>query len=582
MSQVEEVRAAADIVKIVGDYVKLRKAGANLMGLCPFHQEKTPSFAVHPSKQIFHCFGCGVGGDVFKFVMLVDNLTFPEALERVAERVGVTLRQGSQGVGDPRSQDRSALFKIHEAAAKFYASQLTGTTEGRAARAYLVDRGLKDEVIAEFCLGYAPRGGRALERHLASLGFDAGLLEKSGLVLRESAEGRYFDRFRGRIMFPISNESAKVIAFGGRALGEEQPKYLNSPETPIYTKSRVLYHLDRASKAIRKQDYAILVEGYMDCIAVDSCGVENVIASCGTSLTETHIRVLARYSRRVVVNYDPDSAGMAATERSLDLLLEAGFEVKVLTLPGGLDPDSFVRKRGEAEYRRALEAARGYVDYLADRAIEQHGLSTPQGKLAVANAVLPYLARIPNAMMRKETADRLAVRALVDDRLLREELKRAAVERRPVVNKAREYAATHTERKLLRLFLENEEVMDELLPGLVSEGVLEGLVTRDVFAKMLEIRKAGKKVEIHSLGEMLSSENQQLVHECLLSSEDAATPEDASRYCGALRRRKIERELNALNPEIAAAGREQDWSRLATLNESKVLLMKELARTREN
>jgi DNA primase len=579
MSQVEEVRAAADIVKIVGDYVKLRKAGANLMGLCPFHQEKTPSFAVHPSKQIFHCFGCGVGGDVFKFVMLIDNLTFPEALERVAERVGVRLRQPAAGGDDSKAQERSALYKIHEAAAKFYASQLTGTAEGRAARAYLVDRGLKDEVIGRFRLGYASRSGKALERHLAASGFAAGLLEKSGLVLREAEGGRPFDRFRGRIIFPIANESGKVIAFGGRALGDEQPKYLNSPETPIYTKSRVLYHLDRAAKAIRQQDDAILVEGYMDAIAVDSCGIENVIASCGTSLTETQIRLLARYSRRVVVNFDPDSAGMAATARSLDALLEAGFEVKVLTLQGGLDPDSFIRTGGAAEYRHALEAARGYVDYLADRAVEQHGLDTPQGKLAVANAVLPYLTRIPNAMMRKETAGRLAARAFVDDRLMREELKRAAVDRRPAVNKTPEYAATSTERKLLRLFLENEEAMDELLPVLVSGGALEGLATKDVFAKMLEMRKAGETVDIHRLGEMLSPENQQLVHECLLSWGDVPTAEDASKYCAALRRRKIERELSALSLASAAAIRDQDRARLATLNESKVLLMKELART---
>jgi len=582
MSQVEEVRAAADIVKIVGDYVKLRKAGANLMGLCPFHQEKTPSFAVHPSKQIFHCFGCGVGGDVFKFVMLVDNLTFPEALERVAERVGVTLRETAPAGGNSKSHERTALYKIHEAAGKFYASQLTGTAEGRSARAYLMDRGLKDEVIGRFRLGYASRTGDALARHLTTSGFDAGLLEKSGLLLRESGGGKYFDRFRGRIIFPIANESGKAIAFGARALGDEQPKYMNSPETPIYTKSRVLYHLGHAAKAIRKQDYAILVEGYMDCIAVDSCGIENVIASCGTSLTETQIRLLARYARRVVVNYDPDSAGMAATERSLNALLEAGFEVKVLTLQGGLDPDSFIRKHGDAKYRGALAAAPGYIDYVTDRAVVQHGLSTPQGKLEVTNAVLPYLARVPNPIMRRELTDRLAARALVDDRLLREELKRAAVERRPAVSRAREYAATQTERKLLRLFLENEEVLDDFLPGLVSEGLLEGLVTKDVFRKMLEIRKAGERVEVHRLGEVLSSENQQLVHECLLTPEEVPTPEDASRYCAALRRRKIERELGALNPAIAAAGRDQDWPRLATLNENKVLLMKELARIREN
>ncbi|TAM84252.1 MAG: DNA primase [Acidobacteria bacterium] len=583
MSQVEDVREAADIVKIIGDYVQLRKAGANMMGLCPFHQEKTPSFAVHPAKQIFHCFGCGVGGDVFKFVMLVENLTFPEALERLADKVGITLAQSRHGGDDSRSRERTALYKIHEAAAKFYAAQLTGTGEGRAARAYLLDRGLKDEVVGRFLLGYAPRDGRALTRYLSASGFDGEVMEKTGLVLRDAGGERRFDRFRGRIIFPIANESGKVIAFGGRALGDEQPKYLNSPETPIYTKSRVLYHLDSGGKTIRKQDYAILVEGYMDCIAVDSCGIENVIASCGTSFTEAQIRLLARYSRRVVVNYDPDSAGVAATERSLNALLEAGFEVKVLALPGGLDPDSFVRKQGEAEYRRLLATAPGYIDYVTDRAIAGHGLNTPQGKLAVANAVLPYLSRMPNPILRREMTDRLAARALLDDRLLREELRRAAVERRTdVASRPREFKASAAERKLLRAFLEDQDVMDELLPALLSDGVLGGLVSEGIFAKLHEVRGAGESVDVHAFGEGLSAENQHLLHECLLASDEVPGREDAIKFCDALRRKKIERELSALNPVIDAAGREQDWTRLAALNESKVRLMKELARIMEN
>lgn len=582
MNQVEDVRAAADIVKIVGDYVQLRKAGANMLGLCPFHQEKTPSFAVHAGKQIFHCFGCGVGGDVFKFIMLVDNLTFPEALERLADKVGITLDKSGFKEQDSKSHERSALYKIHEAAAKFYAGQLTGTGEGRAARAYLMDRGLEDEVVGRFLLGYAPRDGRGLTRHLSSLGFDDGMVEKTGLVLRDAGGSRRFDRFRGRIVFPIANESGKAIAFGGRALGDEQPKYLNSPETPIYTKSRVLYHLDSAGKAIRKQDYAILVEGYMDCIAVDSGGIENVIASCGTSFTDAQIRLLGRYSRRVVVNYDPDSAGMAATERSLNALLEAGFEVKVLALPGGLDPDSFIRKQGAAEYRRLLAAAPGYIDYVTDQAVAEHGLNTPQGRLAITNAVLPYLVRIPNMIMRGQTADRLAVAAHVDDRSLREELKRAAVDRRPgVATRPREFKASTAERKLLRAFLESTEILDELLPRLASEGILKDLVAEDVFLKLLEARNAGKPVDVHTLGESLSAESQHLLHESLMASDEVPGPEDAVRFSNALRRRKIERELSALNPLIDAAGREQDWVRLSALNETKVLLMKELARIRE-
>ena len=580
MNQVEDVRAAADIVKIIGDYVQLRKAGANMMGLCPFHQEKTPSFAVHPGKQIFHCFGCGVGGDVFKFIMLIDNVTFPEALERLADKVGVTLVQSGAKGTDSKSHERTALYKIHEAAAKFYAGQLTGTGEGRAARAYLLDRGLKDEVIGHFLLGYAPRDGQALTRHLSSLRFSDEVLEKTGLVLRDAGGNRRFDRFRGRIIFPIANESGKTIAFGGRALGDEQPKYLNSPETPIYTKSRVLYHLDRGGKAIRKQDYAILVEGYMDCIAVDSCGIENVIASCGTSFTEAQIRLLARYSRRVVVNYDPDSAGQAAAERSVNALLEAGFEVKVLALPGGLDPDSFIRKHGDEAYRKVLAAAPGYIDYVTDRAITEHGLNTPQGKLAVANAVLPYLARIPNALARKEVGNRLAATAFLDNHLLAQEVKRAAVERRIELIGRPEYRASDSERKLLRVFLENQDAMDELLPSLIADGVLSGLPSEGIFLKLLEVRKAGHVVDIHILDDDLSPEDRQALHESLFASDVVLGFEDARKYCHALRRKKIERELSSLNRAIDAAAREQDWARLATLERARRALDREVGRVK--
>src|SRR5271157_5168501 len=471
MSQVDEVRAAADIVKVVGDYVKLRKAGANYMGLCPFHQEKTPSFAVHPAKQIFHCFGCGVGGDVFKFVMMMDNLTFPEALRRLAEKVGVTLSDTfGDATYDANARVRSALYKMHEAVAKFFAGQLSGTAEGRLARAYLADRGLTDEAVGRFRLGYAPGDGQALTRHLTGAGYESELLEKSGLAGRDAERNRYYDRFRRRVIFPIANDSAKVVAFAGRALGDEQPKYLNSPETPIYTKGRVLYHLDRAAQAIRKLDYTILVEGYMDCIAVASSGIENVVASCGTSLTESQIRLLARYSRRVVVNYDPDSAGVAATERSLTLLLEEGFEAKVLALPGGLDPDSFVRKQGPAAYRQLLATAPTYIDYLTERAVARHNLNTPEGKVAAANAVMPYLGRVPNPMLRAELANRLAERLRLDERLLREELRRAAGEGRRQVEVKQDVAVTASpaEKQLLRVFLENNDLADEFLPALVE------------------------------------------------------------------------------------------------------------------
>ena len=582
MSQVEQVKSAADVVKIVGDYVKLRKGGANYVGLCPFHQEKTPSFAVHPTKQIFHCFGCGVGGDVFKFVMLMENLTFPEALRRVAEKVGIRLlEQELDETADASARERTELYKIHDAAAKYYAAQLGATTEGRSARAYLADRGLGDEVVGRFRLGYAPGDGQGLTRVLQESGFKLPELEKSGLVLRDAERQRHFDRFRRRVIFPIANESGKVVAFGGRALGDDQPKYLNSPETPIYTKSRVLYHLDRAAQGIRKLDYVILVEGYMDCIAVASAGVENVVASCGTSLTESQIRLLTRYTRRVVVNYDPDSAGVAATERSLNLLLEEGFEAKVLALPGGLDPDSFIRRQGAAAYKELLGSAPTYLDYLTDRAAVQNDISRPEGKIAAANFVMAYLVRVPNPMLRAELANRLAERLRVDNRLLREELKRAAAESRTQVKTQEQPAeakSTLAERQLLRAVLESEALADEILPAIAGEDLCAGLATEQLFKKILQAREQGGTIEVSRIEEWGGSEGQRMAFGSLFDSGEPPDSEQVNSCLLALRRRKIERQRDHLQVSIEAAERAKDSTRLSQLLQDKARLMKELSR----
>jgi DNA primase len=580
MSQSDQVRTAADIVKVVGDYVKLRKAGANFMGLCPFHQEKTPSFAVHPTKQIFHCFGCGVGGDVFKFVMLIENLSFPEALGRVAEKAGVPLRGTLHEEGlDARGQERTALYKLHTEATKFYAGQLGASAEGRAARAYLTDRGLTEEVIGRFRIGYAPADGQGLTRRLRDAAFSEEILEKSGLILRDTEGRRLFDRFRRRIMFPIANESGKVAAFGGRALGDDQPKYMNSPETPIYSKGRVLYHLDRAGAAIRKLDYAILVEGYMDCIAVASAGIENVVATCGTSLTETQVRLLARYSRRVVVNFDPDSAGVAATERSLNLLLEEGFEVKVLALPKGLDPDAFLRQEGAAAYRDRLVRAPTYLDYLTERAAAQHDLERPEGKVAAVNAVLPYLVRVPNAMLRAELANRLSERLRVDERLLGNELRRAAREGRRDLRAPEQTGAKPipAEKELLRAFLENEEFAVEFLPKIAGSGVLEGLALEPVFRRLLEMRQRSEKVEWSRLEEGFSAQEQSLIYECAFSPGEPSGREAVEACYEALWRRKMERERGQLQAAIEEAEKAKDTSRLSELMRAKTLISQQLA-----
>jgi len=580
MSQADQVRAAADIVKIVGDYVKLRKAGTNYVGLCPFHSEKTPSFAVHPIKQIFKCFGCGAGGDVFKFVMLMDNLPFPEALRRVAEKVGVRIeeRPGDETY-DANTKLRASLLKLHEVAAKYFAAQLGATAEGRMARAYLADRGMSDEVVGRFRIGYAPGDGQGLVRQVAGTDFDKETLEKSGLIIYDAEHGRSYDRFRRRIIYPISNDSGKVVAFAGRALGDDQPKYLNSPETAIYTKSRLLYHLDRAAQAVRKLDYAILVEGYMDCIAVAASGIENVVASCGTSLTEGQIRLLGRYTKRVVVNYDPDSAGMAATERSLALLLEAGFEAKVLALPGGLDPDEYIHKQGVKAYGELLAKAPFYIDYLTERAAKKHDVRTPQGKVDAANAILPYLIKVPNPILRDELARRLAERLRVDGRLLSEELRRAATEKRSEVRVAEGAPeANHAVKQLLRACLKSDELAGALLPEILESGAVEGLFGANVFHQLWEARKRNEKLNFEDSQAGLTPEESRLAYDALFWPGTAPTLDQARGHVRALKLRRVQFDRDKLLREIEAAAQSQDSARLMDLQRAKSSLDKELRR----
>jgi DNA primase len=364
----ERVKQQADIVRVVGEYVRLKKTGKDFSGLCPFHQEKTPSFTVSPLKQIFYCFGCGKGGDVFSFVMDMEKSAFPEAVRTVAEKCGIAIPRPRERSPEERqeNQQRTALVDMHREAQAFFTKQISGTLEGKAARAYLEDRGLDSNAIERFGIGYAPSAGDALTRLLKQK-YPEKLLGESGLVSRGEQGGRLFDRFRRRITFPIANESGKIVAFGGRALGDEMPKYMNSPETPIYSKSNVLYHLDRAKDELRRSDFAVLVEGYLDAIAVARAGISNVVASCGTSLAVPQIKLLSRFTKRVIINYDPDNAGQLAAERSVSLLLEQDFEVRVLALPPvgdkKADPDLFIREKGVEEYTRLLKEAPPYVDY---------------------------------------------------------------------------------------------------------------------------------------------------------------------------------------------------------------------------
>jgi DNA primase len=562
----ERVKQQADIVRVIGEYVRLKKSGQNFTGLCPFHQEKTPSFAVHPVKQIYHCFGCGAGGDVFKFVMEMEKSTFPEAIRTVAEKCGIAIPKPRERSPEERreNQQRSALVEMQREAAAFFVQQLHESPEGKVAFAYLEERGLDRDTMKHFGLGFAPSSGDSLLRHMKAK-FPEKLLEASGLFSRDQS-GRLYDKFRRRIMFPIANESGKVIAFGGRAIGDDIPKYMNSPETPIYSKSSVLYHVDRAKEALRQIDFAVLVEGYMDAIAVARAGITNVVASCGTSLAEPQIKLLGRFTRRVVVNYDPDTAGQVATERSLTLLLEKEFDVRVLALPGGADPDKFLKEQGAEAYRELLAKAPPYLDYLIGRA-RRMDRSTAAGKVAALNFLMPYVQRLPNRLLRSEWATRIASELRVDEPVLREALRRAAAERRSEVKPKAELltpAVKQAERQLLYMLVEAAGFRERLAREIAATGLHRGLETEKIFEALVGTATTGQRPDPTELGAALEEKDRRLLFEILFESFPDPIWETAENCLGFLRSRRVEEELTELQKQIESKPSAEELRRLVT------------------
>src|SRR5438874_6796326 len=490
----QNLKLQADIVRVVGEYVSLRKSGAqNYSGLCPFHKEKTPSFSVHATKQYYYCFGCGEKGDVFKFVQKIESITFPEAVRAVAQKIGVALPKTTFS-SEAKAKDaklRTVLLEIHERACGFFQECLR-RPEGARAREYLAGRGLNDETINKFRIGFAPDSGFLLRDRLKGQ-FSEEVLRESGLFSWK--EGRQpsavshqedppadnrqpttdnkpatsaltmYSKFRNRIMFPIANEGGRVIAFTGRTLSADEkagPKYLNSPETAIYSKSRVLFNLDLAKEAIRALNYAILVEGQMDCISLFAAGFHNVIASSGTAFTGPQAGLLARFSKQVVVNFDPDAAGAKATERTLGLLIEEEFDIRVLTLEAGFDPDLFVRRKGKDAYAGALKNSQRYFAYLIERARMQFPVRSAEGKNRAMNYLLPHIQRVPSRIVRDELAEEIAQKLNIDNAVLRQELKHAANTRKTATIKtSAEAQVTDAEKILIRALASATQLQSE-------------------------------------------------------------------------------------------------------------------------
>ena len=572
----QTVKQQADIVKVIEGYMRLRKSGAqNYSGLCPFHKEKSPSFSVHAVRQFYHCFGCQASGDVFSFVGKIENVGFPEAVRIVAQKCGIPLpkREFSSPEEAAGARQRARLLELHETATAWFQEQLLGP-EGAVAREYLAGRGLTPEGIKTFRVGYAPDSFSALRDRLSGMA-DEETLRASGLFSSkeqgDGTQGHIFDRFRKRVMFPIANEGGRVIAFTARTLetGDKAgAKYINSPETPLYSKSLVLFNLDKARTTIRKAEYALLVEGQMDCISVFLRGIQNVIATSGTAFTEQQVALLRRHTSNVLVNFDPDAAGANAAEKSIALLTEEGFTIKIVTLDDGLDPDRFIRERGVEAYTKALMGARRQSDYLIERARQLFPGASSEQKVKAMNYLLPHIRRMPEKLTRDQFAGDAAQKLGIDSAVLREELRQAALKRRDHIE-TRAAALTEVERVLLRALAitnpENELARLQAVEALVQQPAWFQHLGSFTSMQALAIRQAGDPMDA-----VEDPAQRALLAEALLAETKPPEESEVLSAIQEIQERAIESRQRDLRVLIAETERRGDFAELALLTQQKL------------
>ena len=582
---IDEIKAVADIVQVVSETVQLRKMGVTYKGLCPFHGEKTPSFNVNPDKGFFKCFGCGVGGDVIKFVELRDRVGFAEAVRTLASRFGLNVPEAEgQKENEAAVVERETLLKMHDVAAAFYRAHYDAPA-ARLAREDVEKRGLTAETVQAFGYGYAPAVARdALNPELLAK-FPKELVLRSGLaILRD--DGRVVDRFRNRLMIPIHRESGPVIAFGGRALEKDQvPKYLNSPETPLYTKGRTLYGLHLTRAAIRQKNFAVLVEGYFDLAQLWQAGIQNVVASSGTALTPAQGRLLRRATSKIILSFDPDAAGQGAAARSSEMLVAEGFQVNVALLPEGQDPDTFVRTQGGAAYTERLKVSQPYLDYLLDRAAARHGMSgggRPEGRRAYLTEMLAVAATIPDAAARDQFADRLAHKARITEDVVRQEIRKAAVRKSVELPAAVKYRTPlrPAESGLLWHVVRDPQAGIDALLGLDDED-FEGLAAGDVLKAARALAENGAEGLPKLLSERLSDEERALVARVAAAEKPSAPARQCAEVLRDLRhdreRSEVQEQIDTLQSLVAESPERPGLSaELQKLWDRKKWLLQEL------
>lgn len=556
----DQVKSTVDIVQVVGEYVRLTRGGAqSWKGLCPFHSEKTPSFNVNDSLQIFKCFGCGKGGDVFTFLMEHQGLTFPEALEWLAERNGIPIPKRRDGVqSDESARLRAALLQMHAEAQTFFEAQLRGES-GAGAREYLKRRGIDSDTARTFGIGYAPSGSR-LARQFEQGGYRESDLSESSLVRKADDRPGFYDFFRDRLIFPIRDTQGRVIAFGARALSDEQqPKYLNSAQTKIYDKRAVLYNLSGAKAGMKKSNRVVLAEGYMDVIGIVRAGVEEAVATCGTALTPEQVRTMRRLADTLIVNFDSDSAGRESAEKSVEKALVEGFHVRVLELPGDLDPDEYVQQHGPEAYRAQLEQAPPYYSWLAERARTKFDLRTAEGRVEAFDFLKPSIHLLPDKIARAALASELAERLGVDPGLVLEEFRRSATDRsRPGPPSAPTHSLSPGERLLLELFLDSEEARDEMLDRTAELAGEEKWSSQALF-QALASAAVSDSFEFAAFEGRLEERDREMVARIIFDRDRRKVSIDEGRQAFlALERQSLEKRYRAVRRRISEAEQKGD------------------------
>ena len=549
---IDDLRLQANIVQVVQEYVLLKKAGKTYKGLCPFHGERTPSFTVDPDKGFFYCFGCHVGGDAFKFLELHEKIGFQDAVRMLAQKFGMSLPEPAEGTSDDARRDsalRESLLKAHEEAAAYFREQLTSPAGARA-RQQLADRGVTAATIETLGLGYAPSVRDALKNRLLKQGFAQGVLLQSGLIAQRDS-GEVVDRFRNRLMIPICRDTGSVIAFGGRVMdADQQPKYLNSPETAIYSKSRTLYGLNLTKAAIRKLGYVVLVEGYFDFAQVFQSDAAPVVASCGTALTSQQAQALRRFTSKVVLSYDPDAAGQGAAARSSELLVKEGFEVNVVVLEKGEDPDTFIRRHGGEAYRARLRSSRPYLEYLRDRAAAGLDFRDPETQRTFLAEMLAVAAWLPDAALRDQFADKVAHTAHITAEVVQSEFRKIAARRQSTLAPAELPSLGElkkAEKALIWWLIQRPDEAREVL-GTLEDEDLRALAARRIFELARNLHGEPAERLPSALIQRLSSEDAQLV--TTIASEPTPPVTQVNECVRAMKKLRFDDERAAVQREI--------------------------------